>query len=170
MLARNEVIFKWSLYAAATALCFFLQGMVFQRLTIWGVIPFVYPLLAAIPATYEAPVPATVFALCVGVACDALLPGAIPCFYTLVFPVVGLLASLLSQSVLPAGFLCSLVGTALAFFATGLFHCLLLWVGGKAAWGTAAFLALREFCVTAPLIIPVTLLFRAVFRKTHLDI
>lgn len=27
----------------------------------------------------------------------------------------------------------------------------------------------REFCVTAALAIPVTLLFRAVFRRTHLD-
>ena len=33
----------------------------------------------------------------------------------------------------------------------------------------AAFVALREFCVTVPLTVPVTLLFRAVFRKTHLD-
>ncbi len=73
MLARNEVIFKWALYGAVTALCFFLQGAFFQRFTLWGVLPFVYPLLAAIPATYEAPVPATIFALCVGVVCDALL-------------------------------------------------------------------------------------------------
>ena len=49
MLARNEVIFKWTLYAAATALCFLLQGALFQRVTIWGVLPFVYPMLAAIP-------------------------------------------------------------------------------------------------------------------------
>ena len=161
MLARNEIIFKWALYALAALVCLFVQGVVLQRVTIWGVIPFVFPLGAGIPAT--------IFSLCVGVVCDLVLPGTIPCFYTLVFPVVGLWASLLSQSILPAGFLCSLVGTALAFFATGLFHCLLLWAGGKAAWGAAAFVALREFCVTVPLTVPVTLLFRAVFRKTHLD-
>jgi hypothetical protein len=28
---------------------------------------------------------------------------------------------------------------------------------------------LREFCVTSPLVIPVTFLFRAVYRRTHLD-
>ena len=28
---------------------------------------------------------------------------------------------------------------------------------------------LREFCVTAPLVIPVTLLYRAVFRRTRFD-
>ena len=169
MLARNEIIFKWALYALAALVCLFVQGVVLQRVTIWGVIPFVFPLVAVIPDTFEKPTSATIFSLCVGVVCDLVLPGTIPCFYTLVFPVVGLWASLLSQSILPAGFLCSLVGTALAFFATGLFHCLLLWAGGKAAWGAAAFVALREFCVTVPLIVPVTLLFRAVFRKTHLD-
>ena len=171
MVARSELILRWSLYGAAGLLTCLLQGLILQRLSIWGVMPFLYPALAAMVAVREGALPAgAVYALALGAVCDLALPGAIPCFYTLVFPVVGLLASLLSQSVLPAGFLCSLVGTALAFFATGLFHCLLLWVGGKAAWGTAAFLALREFCVTAPLIIPVTLLFRAVFRKTHLDI
>ena len=48
MLARNETIFKWALYAAAALLCFLVQGAVLQRLTIWGVIPFVYPVIAAV--------------------------------------------------------------------------------------------------------------------------
>jgi hypothetical protein len=30
------------------------------------------------------------------------------------------------------------------------------------------FVMIRELCVTAPLIVPVNLLFRAVFRKTHI--
>ena len=45
MLARNETIFKWALYAGATAVFFLLQGAVLQRSTLWGVIPFVFPLL-----------------------------------------------------------------------------------------------------------------------------
>ena len=168
MLARNEVIFKWSLYAAATALCFLLQGALFQRVTVWGVIPFVYPRLTAIPATYEAPAPAAVFALCVGVVCDALLPGAIPCFYTLVFPVIGLCASLLAQRVLPAGFFCSLAATLMAFCLTDLFRCFLLWVTGRGAWKAGLFLLLRELCITLPLSIPLTFLYRAVARKVHM--
>ena len=145
MLARNETILKWVLYAAATVLCLAVQEMFLQRFTFWGVIPFVYPLLAAIPAAYEGPVPGTAFALAVGVACDLILPGPIPCFYTLVFPVVGLCAALLARNLLPAGFLCSLAVTA------------------------AAFLMLREFCVTAPLTVPATALYRAVHRRAHRD-
>ena len=114
MIARNETIFKWSLYAAATALCFLIQGSLLQRLVFWGVIPFLYPLLAAIPPTFEGPLAGTIFSLCVGAACDLLLPGPVPCLYTLVFPLAGLCAGLLSQSWLPAGFLCSFVSCSTA--------------------------------------------------------
>lgn len=167
MLARNEIIFKWALYAAVTAVWFLVQGAFCQRITVWGVIPFLYPMLAAIPATFEAPVPATVFALCLGVVCDVLLPGS-TCLYTLVFPVIGLCSSLLAQSLLPAGLLCSLAVTAVAFLLTDLFRCLLLALNGASAWGTGLLLLLRELLVSAPLLVPVTLLYRAVFRRTHI--
>ena len=167
MLARNEVILKWTIYAAATALCFAFQAAFCQRIVLWGVIPFLYPMLAAIPSTFEEPVPATVFSLCLGVCCDLLLPEVIPCFYTLIFPVVGLCASLLSRELLHAGFLCSLAVSAAAFLLTDLFRCLLLTLSGHDAWAAGAFLCLREFLITAPLLIPVTLLYRAVFRTTH---
>lgn len=169
MLARNEIIFKWLLYSAAAAACLAVQGSVLQRVHLWGVIPFVCPLLAAIPATWERPTAGTVFALAVGVVCDLLLPASIPCFYTLVFPLAGLAASVLSHSVLRPGLLCSLAAAAMAFALTDGFACFVLWSRGKAAWEAGAFLALREFCVTAPWIIPVTLLFRAVYRRTHSD-
>ena len=169
MIARNETIFKWSLYAAATALCLLVQGGLLQRLVLWGVIPFLYPLLAAIPATYEGPLAGTVFSLALGLVCDLLLPGPVPCLYTLVFPLVGLCAGLLSQSWLPAGFLCSLVSAAAAFLLTDGFRCLLLWMRGSAAWRAGALLMVREFCVAAPIVIPLTLLYRAVFRRTQLD-
>lgn len=169
MLARNETILKWLLYALATLLCVFLQSAVFQRLSIWGVIPFLYPLLPAVLATYEGPTAGTVYGLAVGVLCDSLLPGPIPCFYTLVFPLVGLCSALISQSLLPAGILCSLVCSALSFLLTDGFHCLLLWVEERPAWRVGGFLMLREFCVTVILVIPVTWLFLAVFRHTRFD-
>ena len=169
MIARNETIFKWSLYAAATALCLLVQTGFLQRLELWGALPFLYPLLAAIPATYEGPLAGSIFSLCVGLVSDLLLPGPVPCLYTLIFPLAGLCAGLLSQSWLPAGFLCSLAAAAIAFALTDGFACFVLWSRGKAAWETGAFLALREFCVTAPFIIPVTFLFRAVFCRTHAE-
>ena len=163
MLARNELIFRWSVYGLAALLCLLVQTLVLQRLSIWGIAPFLYPLLAAIPATYEAPVPATAFALAMGVVCDLLLPEALPCFYTLLFPVVGLLSSLLVQGAVPNGFLCSAFVSAIAYLLSGVFHCLLL--GGS--WGAGLFLALREFCIALPFTVPMTVLFRAVHDRTH---
>ena len=107
------------------------------------------------------------FAVGVGGACDLLLPASSPCFYTLVFPLVGLCAALLSESVCRAGFLCSLLSTAAAFCITGLAHALVLWAGSKAAWGAAASVAGRELCLTLPFALPMTVLFRAVYRRAH---
>lgn len=169
MIARNETIFKWLLYAGVTALCVLFQGGLLQRLEFWGVIPFLYPLLAVIPATFEGPLAGTIFSLCVGVVCDLLLPGPLPCLYTMIFPLAGLCAGLLSQSWLPPGVLCSLVSAAAAFFLLDGFRCLILWMMGKAAWEAGAAVMVREFCVTVPLILLLTPLYRSVFRKTHLD-
>lgn len=168
MLARNETIFKWALYAAAGLLCFLVQDALLQRIVLWGVIPFIYPLVAAIPATFEGPLAGSIYALAAGVICDLLLPAPLPCFYTLVFPLAGLCAGLLSQNLLKAGFLCSLCAAAAAFLLTDGFHCLLLWANAKSSWAAGGELLVREFCASALLAAPVTVLFRAVHRKTHM--
>ena len=49
------------------------------------------------------------------------------------------------------------------------FAAVLLWLRGSGAWSAAAFLMLREFCVTAPLTVPATALYRAVHRRAHRD-
>ena len=169
MLARNETIIKWLIYTAATAVWLLVQGAFCQRITVWGVIPFLYPMLAAIAATFEAPVPSTVFALCLGVLCDILLPDAMPCLYTLIFPVIALCASLLAQHLMPAGLLCSLIVSALAFLLTDLFRCVLLALNGHAAWGAGLSVMVREFLVTLPLMFPAAALFSAVHRRVHIN-
>ena len=169
MLARNETIFKWALYAGATAVFFFLQGAILQRVTLWGVIPFVFPILAAVMGTYEAALPSSIYGLVVGVLCDLLLFDHLPCFYTLIFPIVGLCAALVSRNLLPADIPCAAINSVLAFLLTDLFHCLLLWFAGQAAWTAGAWLFLREAAVSILLVIPAALLFSAVFRRTHRD-
>ena len=134
MIVRNAVLFKWSLYGLAAGLCIVLQEMLFQRLRIWGVMPFLYPLLAVIPATYEGPEFGTAFAIAVGVVCDSLLPGHIPCFYTLTMPLSAWIAGLFSRDLFPAGVLCSYVAAAGAFALHGLARCFFLWAAGRAAW------------------------------------
>ena len=112
---------------------------------------------------------AIVFAIVVGVVCDVLLPGAFPCLYTVIFPLAGLCSALISQSWLPAGYLCALTGSTISFLMTGLAQCLLLTIRGKGAWAAGLSVCFRELLVSAVLIFPVTLLFRWTFRRTHLD-
>ena len=169
MLARSATIIKWVLYALAGLACTVVQAAVLQRFTLWGVIPFLYPLIAALPATFAGPAAGTVYALAAGVLCDLLLPSPIPCFYTLIFPLVGLSAGLLSQSLIPAGYLCSAAASLPAYLLTGVFHCIVLWATGLAAWTAGLSVTLRELCVSLPWSLPMAWLFRKVYRRVHID-
>ena len=169
MLARSATIIKWVLYALAGLACAVVQAAVLQRFTLWGVIPFLYPLIAALPATFEGPAAGTVYALAAGVLCDLLLPSPIPCFYTLIFPLVGLSAGLLSQSLIPAGYLCSAAASLPTYLLTGVFHCIVLWAQGHAAWSAGMSVTLRELCASLLWSLPMTWLFLRVFRRVHAD-
>ena len=169
MLARSATIFKWTLYTLAGLVWAVVQAAFLQRVTIWGVIPFLYPLIAALPATFEGPAAGTVYALACGVFCDLLLPSSIPCFYTLILTLVGLAAGLLSQSLIPAGYLCSAAAALPAYLLTGIFHCIVLWAQGHPAWGAAMSVTLRELCVSLLWSLPMTWLFRRVYLRVHVD-
>jgi hypothetical protein len=169
LLARSATIFKWTLYTLAGLVWVVVQAAFLQRVTIWGVIPFLYPLIAALPATFEGPAAGTVYALACGVFCDLLLPSSIPCFYTLILPLVGLAAGLLSQSLIPAGYLCSAAAALPAYLLTGIFHCIVLWAQGHPAWGAAMSVTLRELCVSLLWSLPMTWLFRRVYLRVHVD-
>lgn len=169
MLARSATIIKWVLYTLAGLLWAMVQAALLRRFTIWGVIPFLYPLIAAIPATLEGSVSGTVYALATGIFCDLLLPSPIPCFYTLIFPLVGLSAGLLSQSLIPAGYLCSVATALPAYLLTGVFHCVVLWATGHTAWTAGLSVTLRELCVSLPWSLPMTYLFQKVYRRVHMD-
>lgn len=169
MLARSATIFKWTLYTLAGLVWAVVQAAFLQRVTIWGVIPFLYPLIAALPATFEGPAAGTVYALACGVFCDLLLPSSIPCFYTLILPLVGLAAGLLSQSLIPAGYICSAAAALPAYLLTGIFHCIVLWAQGHPAWGAAMSVTLRELCVSLLWSLPMTWLFRRVYLRVHVD-
>lgn len=165
MTPRHETVRKWGLYALLTLLCCVWQGAVLGRLRLWGVFPFLYPVLAAILSTLEGPVSGTVYSLALGVVCDLTISAPLPCFYTLAFPLAGLLAGILARSVLSSGFLSALVTSVAAFILTGLFHGLLLMFASRPAWGQAASLCLRELAVSLPWVLPVFFLFRLVWRK-----
>ena len=116
MVARSELILRWSVYGAAGLLVCLVQGLILQRLDLWGVMPFLYPALAAMVAVWEGAVPCgAVYALCLGAACDLALPGGIPCFYTIAFPLAAMLAGLLTRGWLSSNLLSAMAASALGY-------------------------------------------------------
>ena len=119
-------------------------------------------------STREGALPAgAVYALALGAVCDLALPGAIPCFYSVAFPLAAMLSGLLTRSWLSSNFLSSLAASALSFLVTGLLHAGVLAAMGHGAFGTAMAVTGKEFLVTLPLLPFLYLLLRFLHRKTH---
>ena len=169
MVARSELILRWSVYGAAGLLVCLAQGLLLQRISVWGVMPFLYPALAAMVAVWEGAVPCgAVYALCLGIACDLALPGSVPCFYTVTLPLAAILAGLLTREWLSSHLLSALAASALSYLVTGLLHAGVLAVTGHGAFVTAMTVTGKEFLITLPALPFLYLLLRWVHRKTHL--
>ena len=168
MLGRTEIIFKWLLYAAGVLICWILHGVALQFLNIFGVMPFIFPILAAIIAMYEGPFSGSICSLIMGIFCDLTISVPIPCFYTLVFPIIGMLAGLIAKNWLPMSFWCAAILSLLSFTLTDSFHFLLLVLkGGGHAAQAAIDLACRETGASMPFLIPVYFVFRRIYEICH---
>lgn len=168
MLGRTEILFKWLLYAAGVLICWMLHGVALQFLNIFGVMPFIFPMLAAVIAMYEGPFSGSICALVLGVIYDVTIAAPIPCFYTLIFPIIGMLAGLISKNWISMSFWCACLLSLMAFVLTDGFHCLLLALAGSQhAMSTAFSLAFRETGASLPFLIPVYLVFRRIHEICH---
>ena len=167
MIGRTEILMKWLLYAAGVFLCCLLHGFVLQYWEIFGVMPFLFPMIPAVIAMYEGPFSGTVCGIAVGVLCDLTIAAPIPCFYTLIFPIVSLISGLLAKSWLKAGLPCALTASLLAFLFTDAFHCLLV-LFARGGTGAAFWLAVRETGASLPFLIPVYFIFRRIYQICHM--
>ena len=95
MQPKSYTVFKWAVYALATLLFFSLQGLVLDHVRIWGLTPFLYPILPAVEAMYEGPRRGPVFALVMGLFCDILIWGPFEGFYALSFTIIALISAVI---------------------------------------------------------------------------
>lgn len=167
MLGRTEYLFKWTLYAAGVVICWLVHGLLLQHWVLFGAMPFIFPMLAALIAMYEGPFSGSICGIVLGVACDLVIAAPIPCFYTLVFPVAAMLSGLIARNWLRTSLLCAAAVTLLAFLLTDSFHCLLLLFTGRGMPAAAFGLAARETCATFPLLIPAYFFFRRIYDICH---
>ena len=160
-LNQRDMFFKWLYYAGATLLLVLVQSLVLNRICVWGVHPFLPPLIAAITAMLEGPGEGAAFAGVFGLP----MPGIIPCFYTLAFLAAALLAAVIAKRFLSQGFLCAVLCAGLSLLVTDLLHTLLLTFRQGVELTAALSLTGREAAVTVVLSPLVYLLLRSVHNR-----
>ena len=104
MMPKSYLVFKWTVYSLATLLLFALQYLVLDHIQVWGLTPFLYPMLPAVAASFEGLRRGSTFALAVGVVCDLLLPGPFEGFYAIAFTLTALIAALMPRICFPPAF------------------------------------------------------------------
>ena len=151
MITRREAALKWTVVALATLVLLFLHTLSFSRLSLWGVAPFLPPLIVAAVCSIENDLGSIVFSLVFGVLCDLSLGGLLPCLYTLAFFFAAVLILILGHSVLQPGFFCALISAAVSFLLTAALSFVVL-AGGNATFGACVSLFFRELLVSLPLL------------------
>ena len=144
---------KWTFYALATLLLCFFKRVLLGSVTVWGVLPFLPPVLLAVVASFEQPKAAVLSGLVFGALCDLVLPASFPCLYTLAFTLAALFTSTVMSSLLQQGFARALVSSVLTFAVADLFQSLAMLTRG-AALPAMLYLFARETLVSCALLLP----------------
>ena len=142
----RDTAVKWTAYALACLLLLFGHELTLAHLRVWGIAPFLPPLLPAVLASMEDRLEGFVFALAFGVLCDLALTAPLPCLYTIAFP-------LIARSVLQPGILCSLAVSTAAFVLVDLITAVTLLAGGRSELSAIALRAVQELALSLPLLI-----------------
>lgn len=156
---------KWTFYALAALLLCFFKRVLLGSVSVWGVLPFLPPVLLAVMASFEQPKAAVLSGIVFGALCDLVLPASLPCLYTLAFTAAALLISTLLSNLLQQDFARALLATVLAFLVTDLLQALaLLPRSGMSALLPMLHLFAKETALSCLLLLPSYPLLRAVHR------
>lgn len=153
MNVRQTAALKWTFYALATLLLCFFKRVLLGSVTVWGVLPFLPPVLLAVVASFEQPKAAVLSGIVFGALCDLVLPASFPCLYTLAFTLAALLTSTVMSSLLHQGFARALVSSVLTFAVADLFQSFAMLTRG-AALPAMLYLFARETLVSCALLLP----------------
>jgi rod shape-determining protein MreD len=162
---HGSLFYRWVFYGAAAGLCLILQSLLLNRLRLWGIHPFLPPVLIAVAAAQEDRQEGLCAGAVFGLVCDLTLSPVVPCFYALTFALTAFLAGLMAKQLIVPGFFCGLCASILALVVNGAFHALFLTYRGIGNLSAAAAITGCELLLTAPLIPLVYLLFRPIHRR-----
>ena len=97
---RRGYVYKWLSYTLVSLLFILVQCFGLVHLRVWGVHPFIFPVLVSTVAALETAHESAIYTLALGLLMDLTMPGVLPCFYTVAFLVVFVATQLLSAKVL----------------------------------------------------------------------
>lgn len=124
-MTRRNFAIKWLLYGLATLLFVVLQSLLLNHITLWGIHPFLLPLIVALTTMWEGN-EGVVFSLIFGLLTDLTTTGPIPCFYTLTFFVVAVTVMLIAKHLIVPGLLCAFLVSILSIVLCDLLQMLFL--------------------------------------------
>ena len=165
MLPKSYIIAKWTVYSLATLLLFGVQFLLLDHISLWGVVPFLYPLLPAVVAMYEGLNRGSVFALCTGIFCGLLLPAPFPGFYALVFTLAAILSARIAEFLLTPGWLCGFTVSAISLVLCTLGRILYAALTGMGHLGLMVRLGLLEALFSLPALLLALPLYRFIHRR-----
>jgi len=168
-LPKSYIVRKWAVFALGTLALFALQYLLLDRVALWGLRPFLYPMLPAVLSSYEGMRRGSVFSLALGVVCDLLLVGPFDGFFTLIFTVIGVGSGLIGEHLLPPGWLCGLSVSAMALLLTGLCRILVQLFRGGEHLLLMGRIAVVEALLSLPALLVVLPLYRLIHRRCAVD-
>lgn len=164
MFTKKALMTKWGLYGMALLVFIVLQQLVLDELSLWGVVPFLMPMVVAVVAALEGAVPGTIFGIFVGFLCDLSGGGVFSGVYTLSFFCIALLVAILAKYWVMRNVFGSLIWALIAFVIIDVIQILFLAVFFHADLLIALNLAGRETAVSILFVIPIFLLYNFLHR------
>lgn len=164
MFTKKALLTKWGLYSAALLVLLLVQQGLHALPPVFGVLPFLTPMIVAVVAALEGPISGTIFGIAVGFCCDLGSTGVFSGVYTLGFFAVALGISIISKYWVRRSVFGSLIWAALAFLILDIVQggFVLLFKGA----GILPVLSLcaREGSVSILFVIPIFLLYHFLHR------
>ena len=169
MLPKSYIIRKWTVYGLGTLALFALQYLILNHIEVWGVRPFLYPMLPAVVSSYEGLRRGSVFSLVLGAVCDMLLVGPFDGFFTLVFTLIGIASALISENLLPPSGLCALAVSAMATTMTALARMAVQILSGGGHLALMGKIAALEMLLSLPALVAIVPLYRLIHYRCAND-
>lgn len=169
MQPKSYIIAKWSVYTLATFVLAALQHLVLDHIALWGVTPFLYPVLCALVSSYEGLRQGGAFSLAMGVLCDLMVRGPFDGFYTLVFTLIGIFSGRIGESVLSPGWLCGLIVSGMGMALTNLARLMVYALSGDLHLVLMGRIALIESLMTLPMLLVALPVYRHIHSRCAVD-